>query len=125
MRFWLSGPRMLGGLVRPGVSFGPEDLRARKLSQSVTVSKGGPVPATQRELARKAVKQEAIARGMEVPPDAAIDAWLASEVERQRRAGPSIASVVWFIFKGIIAVPIAGFAIFTLWIAAMLLQQMH
>jgi hypothetical protein len=30
MRFWLSGPRVLGGLVRPGVSFGPEDLRRRR-----------------------------------------------------------------------------------------------
>ena len=54
MRFWFSGPRILGGLVRPGVSFGPEDLRARKLS------------ATQLEHARKAVRQQATARGMEV-----------------------------------------------------------
>jgi hypothetical protein len=50
---------------------------------------------------------------------------VASEVERQRRAGPSIASVTWLIFKGIIAVPIAAFAIFTFWIAVMLLQQIH
>ena len=27
MRIWLSGPRILNGLVRPGVSFGPEDFR--------------------------------------------------------------------------------------------------
>jgi hypothetical protein len=31
MRFWLSGPRLFSGLVRPGVSFGPEDLRARRV----------------------------------------------------------------------------------------------
>ena len=51
MRFWLSGPRIFGGLVRPGVSFGPEDLRARR------------VPVAALERARKAVKREAIARG--------------------------------------------------------------
>lgn len=28
MRIWLSGPRMLGGLVRPGVSFRPAEVRA-------------------------------------------------------------------------------------------------
>lgn len=27
MRFWISGPRMFGGLIRPGVSFGREDFR--------------------------------------------------------------------------------------------------
>ena len=27
MRIWLSGPRILGGLVRPGISLGPEDMR--------------------------------------------------------------------------------------------------
>ena len=27
MRFWISGPRLLGGLIRPGVSFGPSDFR--------------------------------------------------------------------------------------------------
>jgi hypothetical protein len=27
MRLWLSGPRVLGGMIRPGVSFGPEDFR--------------------------------------------------------------------------------------------------
>src|SRR3974390_1111355 len=26
MRFFLFGPRMIHGLVRPGISFGPEDL---------------------------------------------------------------------------------------------------
>ena len=26
MRFFLLGPRLIGGLVRPGISFGPEDL---------------------------------------------------------------------------------------------------
>jgi hypothetical protein len=30
MRFWLSGPRMFGGLFRPGVGFGPEDFRRRR-----------------------------------------------------------------------------------------------
>jgi hypothetical protein len=28
MRFWLSGPRILNGLVRPGISLGREDLLA-------------------------------------------------------------------------------------------------
>jgi hypothetical protein len=28
MRFWFSGPRLFNGLVRPGVSFGPGDVRA-------------------------------------------------------------------------------------------------
>jgi hypothetical protein len=27
MRLYLSGPHILGGLVRPGISFGPEDWR--------------------------------------------------------------------------------------------------
>ena len=45
MRFWLSGPRLFSGLVRPGVSFGPEDWRARR------------VPATHQDLARKAERQ--------------------------------------------------------------------
>ncbi len=27
MRVWFSGPRMFGGLIRPGVSFGREDWR--------------------------------------------------------------------------------------------------
>jgi hypothetical protein len=32
MRLWLSGPRILGGLVRPGISLGKEDFRsARKM----------------------------------------------------------------------------------------------
>ncbi len=29
MSVWLSGPRLLNGLVRPGVSFGPSDLDRR------------------------------------------------------------------------------------------------
>ena len=29
MRFWLSGPRILGGLIRPGISLGREDLHPR------------------------------------------------------------------------------------------------
>jgi hypothetical protein len=61
---------------------------------------------------------------MEVPPDAAIDAWLASEVERQRHEGPSIASIAWFIIRIIIAVPLAAFAIFNFWIAAMFFSQL-
>jgi hypothetical protein len=28
MRFWLSGPRLFHGMVRPGVSFGQEDFRS-------------------------------------------------------------------------------------------------
>jgi hypothetical protein len=31
MRRWLSGPRVLGGMIRPGVSFGPEDFREPKI----------------------------------------------------------------------------------------------
>ena len=27
MRFWFSGPRLFRGMVRPGISFGPEDFR--------------------------------------------------------------------------------------------------
>ena len=30
MRFWLAGPRLFRGLVRLGISFGPEDFRPRK-----------------------------------------------------------------------------------------------
>ena len=113
MRFWFSGPRLFSGLVRPGVSLGPEDLRARR------------VPAIHRELARKAVRQLAKDHGEEVPPDAAIDAWLMAEVERQRRPRWSALSIAWFIFKMIIAVPIAAFTIGGFWIAVLLLQQMH
>jgi hypothetical protein len=29
LRFWLSGPLVLNGLVRPGISIGPEDVRQR------------------------------------------------------------------------------------------------
>jgi hypothetical protein len=103
MRFWLSCPRLFSGLVRPGVSFGPEDLRARR------------VPATHRELARKAVRQLAKDHGEEVPDNATIDAWLEAEVARQRRVRPSIAG---FIIRMIIAVPIAAFTIACFWIAA-------
>jgi hypothetical protein len=31
MRLWLSGPRILRGLVRPGISIGPEDFRPHRL----------------------------------------------------------------------------------------------
>jgi hypothetical protein len=31
MRFWLSGPRLFNGLVRPGISLGREDFRPRAL----------------------------------------------------------------------------------------------
>jgi hypothetical protein len=30
VRLWLAGPRLFRGMVRPGISFGPEDLRSRK-----------------------------------------------------------------------------------------------
>jgi hypothetical protein len=30
MRLWLSGPRLLGGLVRPGISLGKEDFRSAR-----------------------------------------------------------------------------------------------
>jgi hypothetical protein len=52
MRFWFSGPRILGGLVRPGVSFGPEDLRPRRVTE------------THLERARATVRQQARDRGM-------------------------------------------------------------
>jgi len=29
MRIWISGPRILGGLIRPGISLGREDLHVR------------------------------------------------------------------------------------------------
>jgi hypothetical protein len=113
MRFWFSGPRMLGGLVRPGVSFGPENLRAHR------------VPATQRELARKAVRRLAKESGMEVPPDAAIDEWLNAEVARLRRPRWSALSIAWLLFKCAIAVPLTAFAIFNFWLIVLLLQQMR
>jgi hypothetical protein len=109
MRFWFSGPRLFNGLVRPGVSFGPEDLRARR------------VPATHMELARKAVRRLAKDNGEEVPPDAAIDAWLGTEIERRRRVGPSIAG---FIVRCIIAVPLTIFVIGCFWMLAMLIAAM-
>jgi hypothetical protein len=112
MRFWFSGPRLFSGLVRPGVSFGPADWRARR------------IPAAHLELARKAVRQLAKDHGVEVPPDAAIDAWLEAEVARRRRRWSAL-SIAWFIFKMIIAVPIAAFTIGGFWIAVLLLQQMH
>jgi hypothetical protein len=112
MRFWISGPRMFGGLVRPGVSFGPEDWRRARR-----------VPATHRELARKAVRQLAKDNGEEVPDNATIDAWLEAEVERQRRVRPSIAG---FIVQCIIAVPLAIVAIGGFWILTMILSAaMH
>ena len=33
MRFWFSGPRLFGGFVRPGVSFGPRDFFGRSSSE--------------------------------------------------------------------------------------------
>jgi hypothetical protein len=48
MRFWFSGPRLFSGLVRPGISFGPEDLRARR------------VKATRRERAMKVERQRPV-----------------------------------------------------------------
>ena len=111
MRFWFSGPRILGGLVRPGVSFGPADWRAAGLS------------ATQLEHARKAVRQQAIARGMEVPPDAAIDAWIKAEADRLRH--PMGLSIAWGIVEMIVAVPLAVLAIFCIWVIVMLVQQLH
>jgi hypothetical protein len=37
MRFWLSGPRLFRGMVRPGISFGPEDLRSLGIAGSVVL----------------------------------------------------------------------------------------
>jgi hypothetical protein len=50
MRFWLSGPRILKGLVRPGVSFGREDFRPR-------------LPSYRRYELRKGLQEAAKARG--------------------------------------------------------------
>jgi hypothetical protein len=61
MRFWISGPRMFSGLIRPGVSFGPEDWRPRR----ATSTDLGPVRKDFRRLAKE--------RGMAVPDDATID----------------------------------------------------
>jgi hypothetical protein len=36
MRFWLSGPRI--GWFRPGVSFGPEDLRRRRRPSAAVIA---------------------------------------------------------------------------------------
>ena len=47
MRFWLSGPRLFGGLIRPGVSFSDRELRnafwphPRKVGQPIKVEPGG------------------------------------------------------------------------------------
>ena|ERR1019366_4934524 len=107
MRFWLSGPRMLGGMVRPGVSFGPEDLRARR------------IPAAHLERARATVRQAAKDGGMIVPPDAAIDEWLGSEAARLQRH-----SLAWVIIAAIAIVPFAAFAIFSFWVAGMLFSEL-
>jgi hypothetical protein len=50
MRFWLSGPRLLGGLVRPGISIGPEDIHPR-------------LPSWRRYELRKGLQEAAKARG--------------------------------------------------------------
>lgn len=44
MRVWFSGPRILGGLVRPGVSFGPSDFR--KMAPSSTASRWQSAPVS-------------------------------------------------------------------------------
>jgi hypothetical protein len=47
MRFWISGPRLLGG-IRPGVSFGPEDFRAPRaprVAQARTAAPPAPAPS--------------------------------------------------------------------------------
>jgi hypothetical protein len=36
MRFWLTGPRILGGLIRAGVSFDREDFRRARKSPPIT-----------------------------------------------------------------------------------------
>jgi hypothetical protein len=50
MRFWLSGPRILNGLVRPGISLGREDWRPR-------------LPSYRRYELRKGLQAAAEARG--------------------------------------------------------------
>jgi hypothetical protein len=60
----------------------------------------------------------------EVPPDAAIDAWLASEAAHQRHAVPAIASIAWGMVLMILAVPLAVVAIGSFWIMAMLFAEL-
>jgi hypothetical protein len=38
MRIWFSGPRILGGLIRPGISLGKEDLRAARKAPVISVN---------------------------------------------------------------------------------------
>jgi hypothetical protein len=38
MRIWFSGPRILGGLIRPGISLGKEDLRAARRAPVMSVN---------------------------------------------------------------------------------------
>jgi hypothetical protein len=60
---------------------------------------------------------------MEVPPDDAIDVWMASEVAQQRRGG-MVASAAWGIMIMILVVPLAAFTIFSAWIMVMFLKQL-
>jgi hypothetical protein len=50
LRFWLSGPRILKGLVRPGISIGPEDVHPH-------------LPSYRRYELRKGLQEAAKARG--------------------------------------------------------------
>jgi hypothetical protein len=40
MRLWLSGPRLLGGLVRPGISLGKEDFRSARKAPAMAPALG-------------------------------------------------------------------------------------
>lgn len=43
IRYWLSGPRILSGLVRPGISFTANDLRPKRHAQAPARVTGAPI----------------------------------------------------------------------------------
>ena len=58
MRLWLSGPRILGGLIRPGISLGREDFAPR-------------LPAWRKHEYREALKKYAAKHGEPMSNDEA------------------------------------------------------
>ena len=62
MRFWLSGPRILYGLVRPGVSFGWEDFRPRRQAKAA-------LPSYRRYELRHGLQEAAKASGKPIGKD--------------------------------------------------------
>jgi hypothetical protein len=57
LRIWLSGPRILGGLLRPGISFGREDL------QRLSRSRPARLPSWRRYELRHCLQEAAKTRG--------------------------------------------------------------